>query len=184
MAAAVLCPAQVLVPSSKAQASLSVAVRVRPTLKSEQAAAGSSSSKRDIIRVMDGKIVVVLDPDEAKDYLDQVQNRTKEKRYTFDVAYDTQVCVCVLGGGKFGARVQQRGSKQQQQQQRRSWGEEPTTGSISSRKATCDECNCTAHWQRWQRWQHWQHRCAAQQLGNTRLHRSRTVGAHQQQQQQ
>lgn len=24
-----------------------------------------------------------------QDYLDQVQNRTKEKRYTFDVAYDT-----------------------------------------------------------------------------------------------
>jgi hypothetical protein len=87
----VLCLSQVLVPSNKAQASLSVAVRVRPTLKSEQQAAGSSSSKRDIIRVMDGKIVVVLDPDEAKDYLDQVQNRTKEKRYTFDVAYDTQV---------------------------------------------------------------------------------------------
>jgi hypothetical protein len=91
LVSAVCCLAQVLVPSSKAQASLSVAVRVRPTLKSEQAASGSSSSKRDIIRVMDGKIVVVLDPDEAKDYLDQVQNRTKEKRYTFDVAYDTQV---------------------------------------------------------------------------------------------
>lgn len=75
---------------SKAQASLSVAVRVRPILKSEQQAS-SSSNKRDIIRVIDGKIVVVLDPDEIKDYLDQVQNRTKEKRYTFDVAYDTQV---------------------------------------------------------------------------------------------
>lgn len=78
---------QVLVPS-KAQASLSVAVRVRPILKSEQA----GGNKRDIIRVIDGKIVVVLDPDEIKDYLDQVQNRTKEKKYTFDVAYDTKVC--------------------------------------------------------------------------------------------
>jgi hypothetical protein len=27
----------------------------------------------------------------AQDYLDQVQNRTKEKRYTFDVAFDTTV---------------------------------------------------------------------------------------------
>ena len=26
-----------------------------------------------------------------QDYLDQVQNRTKEKRYTFDVAFDSQV---------------------------------------------------------------------------------------------
>lgn len=77
---------QVVVPS-KAQASLSVAVRVRPILKSEQA----GNNKRDIIRVIDGKIVVILDPDEVKDYLDQVQNRTKEKKYTFDVAYDTKV---------------------------------------------------------------------------------------------
>eukprot|EP00878_Enallax_costatus_P035211 GHUV01039216.1.p1 GENE.GHUV01039216.1~~GHUV01039216.1.p1 ORF type:complete len:132 (+),score=39.53 GHUV01039216.1:428-823(+) len=77
---------RVVVPS-KAQASLSVAVRVRPILKSEQA-----GNKRDIIRVIDGKIVVILDPDEVKDYLDQVQNRTKEKKYTFDVAYDTKVC--------------------------------------------------------------------------------------------
>lgn len=61
--------------ASKAQTSLSVAVRVRPMLKSEQA----GSNKRDIIRVIDDKIVVVLDPDEIKDYLDQVQNRTKEK---------------------------------------------------------------------------------------------------------
>eukprot|EP00878_Enallax_costatus_P036858 GHUV01041431.1.p1 GENE.GHUV01041431.1~~GHUV01041431.1.p1 ORF type:complete len:631 (+),score=211.73 GHUV01041431.1:428-2320(+) len=75
---------RVVVPS-KAQASLSVAVRVRPILKSEQA-----GNKRDIIRVIDGKIVVILDPDEVKDYLDQVQNRTKEKKYTFDVAYDTK----------------------------------------------------------------------------------------------
>jgi kinesin family protein 18/19 len=60
---------------------------VRPILKAEQA----RNNKRDIIRVIDDKVVVVLDPDEAKDYLDQVQNRTKEKRYTFDAAYGTEV---------------------------------------------------------------------------------------------
>ncbi|GAX81643.1 hypothetical protein CEUSTIGMA_g9071.t1 [Chlamydomonas eustigma] len=65
------------------QSSLIVAVRVRPLLKSEN----GKSGKRDIMRVMDGKVVLVLDPDESKDYLDQVQNRTKEKRYTFDVAF-------------------------------------------------------------------------------------------------
>jgi hypothetical protein len=164
-----LCPSQVLVPSSKAQASLSVAVRVRPTLKSEQAAAGSSSSsKRDIIRVMDGKIVVVLDPDEAKDYLDQVQNRTKEKRYTFDVAYDTQVC------GR-GRRVQQCGSKQQQQQQQqqqqsRSWGEETGTANWQQQYQQQQQAAAalkppwmSAAATQAQRWQLWQR--LAQQLG-------------------
>lgn len=47
---------------SKAQASLSVAIRVRPILKTEVA----KNNRRDIIRVIDGKIVVVLDPDESK----------------------------------------------------------------------------------------------------------------------
>ncbi|KAF8073085.1 KIN8B [Scenedesmus sp. PABB004] len=117
-----------------APSSLSVAVRVRPILRGEAAPPGAAP-RRDIVRVLDGKLVVVLDPDaDAKDYLDQargvrrgraaarmsaarpgaprqrrgvrqrpggrpsragpaaaqVQNRTKEKRYTFDVAYDTQ----------------------------------------------------------------------------------------------
>jgi hypothetical protein len=54
--------AQVLV-TSKAQASLSVAVRVRPILKAELA---RNSNKKDIIRVIDGKVVVVLDPDDSK----------------------------------------------------------------------------------------------------------------------
>jgi hypothetical protein len=31
--------------------------------------------------------VVVLDPDLSKDYLDLIQNRTKERRYTFDHVY-------------------------------------------------------------------------------------------------
>ena len=53
---------QVLV-TSKAQASLSVAVRVRPILKAELA---KNSNKKDIIRVIDGKVVVVLDPDDTK----------------------------------------------------------------------------------------------------------------------
>lgn len=39
-----------------------VGVRVRPILKTEQSKAG----RKDIIRVVDGKIVVVLDPDESK----------------------------------------------------------------------------------------------------------------------
>lgn len=70
-----------------AQASLSVAVRVRPILRGEMAGgngaaggggggggvAGGANGKRDIVRVMEGKVVVVLDPDAAKEYLDQAR---------------------------------------------------------------------------------------------------------------
>lgn len=31
--------------------------------------------------------VLVLDPDLSKDYLDRIQNRTKERRYSFDHAF-------------------------------------------------------------------------------------------------
>lgn len=31
--------------------------------------------------------VVVLDPDLSKDYLELIQNRTKERRYSFDHVY-------------------------------------------------------------------------------------------------
>lgn len=31
--------------------------------------------------------VVILDPDLSKDYLDRIQNRTKERRYAFDYAF-------------------------------------------------------------------------------------------------
>jgi hypothetical protein len=43
------------------QATLSVAVRVRPLLKTEEA-----RQRKDIVRVVDGKVVVVLDPDASK----------------------------------------------------------------------------------------------------------------------
>lgn len=43
-------------------ASLIVAVRVRPLLRTEQA----RGNKKDIIRVLDDRVVVVLDPDESK----------------------------------------------------------------------------------------------------------------------
>jgi kinesin family protein 18/19 len=33
------------------------------------------------------QVVVVLDPDLSKEYLDRVQNRSKEKKYAFDVAF-------------------------------------------------------------------------------------------------
>jgi kinesin family protein 18/19 len=129
--------------ASNNNTSLIVGVRVRPLLRTEQSIKG----KKDILRVIDGKVVVVLDPDESKvmaavraaagsvvcklsafthiflaslshnlqayllttyachphtqqDYLDQVQHRTKERRYTFDVAFDFSVSAqCMWSGG-------------------------------------------------------------------------------------
>nr|CAB3493054.1 unnamed protein product [Digitaria exilis] len=63
-------------PASKQTATLQVAVKCRPLTDTEQRRA------RHIIQT-----VVVLDPDLSKDYLDLIQNRTKERRYTFDHVY-------------------------------------------------------------------------------------------------
>ncbi|KAJ7534867.1 hypothetical protein O6H91_12G007600 [Diphasiastrum complanatum] len=68
-------------PESKQATTLLVAVRCRPLTPREQA------RSRDILRVVDDKVVIVLDPDVSKDYLDRVQNRSKEKQYAFDVAF-------------------------------------------------------------------------------------------------
>ncbi|KAL6521577.1 Kinesin-like protein KIN-8B [Orobanche gracilis] len=66
-------------PATKKTATLSVAVKCRPLTERERG--------RDIVRVHNDKEVLLLDPDLSKDYLDRIQNRTKEKRYTFDYAF-------------------------------------------------------------------------------------------------
>ena len=63
--------------------SLMVAVRCRPLLAEEHL----RGVRKDIIRVMDDRMIVVLDPDDEKNYLDQQQHRSKERRYTFDRAF-------------------------------------------------------------------------------------------------
>lgn len=68
-------------PESKQTTTLLVAVKSRPLTAREQIKC------RDILRVDDAKVVVVLDPDVSKEYLDRIQNRTKEKRYAFDFAF-------------------------------------------------------------------------------------------------
>ncbi|KAG8098355.1 hypothetical protein GUJ93_ZPchr0013g36226 [Zizania palustris] len=68
-------------PASKQTATLQVAVKCRPLSDSEQ------RRSRHIIQVIDDKTVVVLDPDLSKDYLELIQNRTKERRYSFDHVY-------------------------------------------------------------------------------------------------
>lgn len=74
-------------PPKKQTASLMVAVRVRPRSKIEKARAKDETAG-NIVRVVDGKVVIVMDPDASKAYLDVVQNRSKEKRYVFDTAFD------------------------------------------------------------------------------------------------
>ncbi|KAK1433180.1 hypothetical protein QVD17_10086 [Tagetes erecta] len=66
-------------PATKKTTTLTVAVKCRPLTEKERG--------RDIVRVNNNKEVVILDPDLSKDYLDRIQNRTKERRYTFDYAF-------------------------------------------------------------------------------------------------
>ncbi|XP_017969846.1 PREDICTED: kinesin-like protein KIF19 [Theobroma cacao] len=66
-------------PAKKKTTTLTVAVKCRPLTARERG--------RDIVRVKNNKEVVVLDPDLSKDYLDRIQNRTKEKKYYFDHAF-------------------------------------------------------------------------------------------------
>nr|DAD22435.1 TPA_asm: hypothetical protein HUJ06_023898 [Nelumbo nucifera] len=68
-------------PATKQAATLTVAVKCRPLTKKEQ------QKGRDIVQVKDDKEVTLLDPDLSKDYLDRVQNRTKERKYSFDYAF-------------------------------------------------------------------------------------------------
>ena len=65
------------------ETSLTVAVRSRPLLPDER----RRGDRRDIVRVLDDKHLVVLDPDDEKNYLDERTHRTKERRYTFDKAF-------------------------------------------------------------------------------------------------
>ncbi|CAI9110537.1 OLC1v1010585C3 [Oldenlandia corymbosa var. corymbosa] len=66
-------------PAAKKTTTLTVAVKCRPLTDRDRG--------RDIIRVHNDKEILVLDPDLSKDYLDRIQNRTKERRYNFDYAF-------------------------------------------------------------------------------------------------
>lgn len=67
--------------TTKNTTTLTVAVRCRALTEGER------QRGRDIVRVNGNKEVVVLDPDLSKDYLDLLQNRTKERNYSFDYAF-------------------------------------------------------------------------------------------------
>jgi kinesin family protein 18/19 len=63
------------------QSNILVAVRVRPLMKHDQI-------KKSCIRVLDGKVVLVLDP-AAGDKQDILRaNRNREKQYAFDFVFD------------------------------------------------------------------------------------------------
>ncbi|XP_050369605.1 kinesin-like protein KIN-8B [Argentina anserina] len=69
-------------PAAKKATTLTVAVKCRPFRE--------RGLGRDIVKVIDNKEVLVLDPDLSKDYLERIQNRTKEKKYCFDHAFDAE----------------------------------------------------------------------------------------------
>nr|GMD56729.1 kinesin-like protein KIN-8B isoform X1 [Ipomoea batatas] len=66
-------------PASRKTTTLTVAVKCRPLMEREQG--------RNIVEVNNDNEVLVLDPDLSKNYLDRIQNRTKERRYSFDHAF-------------------------------------------------------------------------------------------------
>ncbi|CAA6657620.1 unnamed protein product [Spirodela intermedia] len=81
-------------PAWKQTATLQVAVKCRPLTEAER------QQNRHIVHITNNKGVIVLDPDLSKDYLDLIQNRTKEKRYSFDHAFgpectNTDVYKCI-----------------------------------------------------------------------------------------
>jgi kinesin family protein 18/19 len=66
------------------QSNMLVAVRVRPLRSHDR-------SNRECIRVLDRKMVVVLDPSTGKDQNDILrQNRTREKKYAFDHVFEPE----------------------------------------------------------------------------------------------
>ncbi|KAK1383143.1 Kinesin-like protein KIN-8B [Heracleum sosnowskyi] len=69
-------------PATKKATTLTVAVKCRRPAGNERGL--------NIVRVNDDKEVLVLDPDLSKGYLDRIQNRTKERRYSFDYAFGPQ----------------------------------------------------------------------------------------------
>lgn len=75
------------------QASLLVAVRVRPILPGEHQ---QGRGKRDILRVMDRRVVLVLDPDETKDYLDQASACKQLGAYCYMAAIQPLPACCVV----------------------------------------------------------------------------------------
>ncbi|THG12138.1 kinesin-like protein KIN-8B isoform X1 [Camellia sinensis] len=66
-------------PVTKKTTTLTVAVKCRPVRERERG--------RDIVRVSNDQEVLILDPDLSKYYLDRIQNRTKERKYSFDYAF-------------------------------------------------------------------------------------------------
>jgi hypothetical protein len=63
---------------SDGKAAIIVAVRVRPLLSHDRV-------KQDLVKIMDGKMIVVQDPAKVNNVDDPLRNnRTKEKRYAFD----------------------------------------------------------------------------------------------------
>ena len=72
------------------KANIMVVVRVRPLLPTDR-------EGKNVVRVLDNKLVVILDPTKVRDETDVLrQNRSREKKYAFDYVFnekDDQVAV-------------------------------------------------------------------------------------------
>jgi hypothetical protein len=109
---------QLAAPSHGENVSLLVAVRVRPILQCERDKGPRGG--RDILRVMDDRVVLVMDPDpNDKDYLDQVQNRSKARATTSHAAARSCGCTCghssaglVAGASLAGLHAQRGGARE------------------------------------------------------------------------
>ena len=72
-------------PSAKQTATLLVAVRCRPLIRSE-----TNKNNAKLVHVTDNRAVFVRDPECPSDkaYLDAKQNRSKERQFVFDIAFE------------------------------------------------------------------------------------------------
>ena len=61
-----------------------VAVRLRPLWKNE-----TDNNEVSIVKILDEKLVILRDPQDFDDEKNELRkNRTREKRYAFDFAFD------------------------------------------------------------------------------------------------
>lgn len=82
--------AQVITEMRKGQSNIMVAVRLRPLWKKEE-----DENEFSIVKILDEKLVILQDPQDFEDKEDAKnelrKNRTREKRYAFDFAFDGTV---------------------------------------------------------------------------------------------
>jgi kinesin family protein 18/19 len=71
-------------PTKPTPSNIMVAVRLRPLWKNE-----TDNNEVSIVKILDEKLVILRDPQDFDDEKNELRkNRTREKRYAFDFAFD------------------------------------------------------------------------------------------------